>query len=120
MLFFIGRMVGQIVAAARAPSHVHAPSHTQHKQIAKEVISSHLLHNTSFPLGKRRVPPQFVLDVLHFDLDTALGLFTVARRRFLRLQRTVSVLGYVVYAAMGLQAHALRRHAPFVVADVRF
>lgn len=78
----------------------------------------YLLHNAGLSLGKSGVPPQLVLDVLHFNLDTALGFLAVAGRRFLNLQRTIGVIVHVLHAA-SIQAHRLRGHASIVITNIR-
>lgn len=54
-----------------------------------------LFHNPSFPFRKRRIPSQFVLDILHLDLHSPLGLFPVTRWRFLGLHRPVGLVNIV-------------------------
>lgn len=80
---------------------------------------SHLLHDASLPLWERRVPPQFIFDVFHLDLDSAFGLFAVTRWRLFGLEGVVGVFRDIVNSAR-LQAHALRGHPSVVVADVAF
>lgn len=56
-------------------------SEYQTTKSAYSVLGTNLFHYTSFPLGERCVPAQLVLDVFHFDLDSAFGLLAVGRRR---------------------------------------
>lgn len=53
---------------------------------------SHLFHNTSLPLRERRVPPQFVFYVFHFNLDSTFGLLSVTREGFFSLKRTIRII----------------------------
>lgn len=72
-----------------------ALQHDPYGILPKPVPATHLLHNTSLPFGERRVPSQFVVNVLHFDLDTTLGLFAIGRWRFLGLKRCIAIVRYV-------------------------
>lgn len=83
--------------------------------LPKAVSATHLLHNPSLPLRKRRVPPQFVIYVLHLYLDATLGLFSVGWGRLLGLKGSISIVCYVGHGAV-FEPHALRR--PLVVALV--
>lgn len=75
---------------------------------------SHLLHDSSLSLWKRRVPPQFVFYVFHLYFNSALRLLAVARGRLLGLERTIRVIRYVINTTC-FQSQVLRWHSSFVV-----
>lgn len=69
-----------------------------------EKQQTHLLHDASLSLGEGGVPSQFVVDKLHFDLDTSLGLLAVGWRRLFGLG-----------AVLASSTSSLRRSAVVVV-----
>lgn len=105
---------------------MHSDTHAGCKQQAlpvdpygilpKPVSPTHLLHYPSLPFGERRVPPQFVVNVFHFDLHTTLGLFTIGGWRFLGLERCIAIVRDVGHGAV-VQRDTLR--GSLVVALVR-
>lgn len=66
---------------------------------------TYLFHDSCFPFREGGVTPQFILDVFHFDFDTAFSFFAVSWRRLLRLKGVVVVAD--VTDAAGLQTHLL-------------
>lgn len=81
-----------------------------HHRASRAWHDTNLLHNAGLPLGEGGVPPELIVDVLHLNLNPALGLLAVRGGRLLGLPQAGEGLVEAVGRAVAGHAgrHALR------------